>query len=276
MLEKATTDKIIAFVRAKPRTMDEVAKHLEKNWRTAERYVDSIATESGLIATRTFREGTRGALKVVYWNALDRAKGSAYQERLLQRIELSRRKEDFSFFDIYQFVAPEHRFAFTERTEFPTRPELKYDDLLHAAEHQVLFFSGNLSFTELGPHVLETMEALAQKKVSMKLLTRIDVISEKTVRTLLELNTRVGWDAIEIRHCEQPLRLTIFDDDAVTVKELLAPEHHRELKKNLYVFYKITDPDWIHWLQRVFWHLWGQSIDAPTRLSALKTLHLTE
>ncbi|MBI4141804.1 hypothetical protein HY484_02695, partial [Candidatus Woesearchaeota archaeon] len=102
MLTKETTDKILDFVRQKPRTVQEIRHLLQKNWRTADRYVDTISQETGLISTRTFREGSRGALKIVFWNSIDTAKGSAYQERLLQRILHGKHKEDFSPFDIYQ------------------------------------------------------------------------------------------------------------------------------------------------------------------------------
>ena len=59
--------KITDFVKGKPKTIQEISQHIKKNWRTAERYVEKIEKESGTLSTRIFREGTRGALKVVYW-----------------------------------------------------------------------------------------------------------------------------------------------------------------------------------------------------------------
>src|SRR3989344_1562616 len=103
-LQKESKDTILQAIQQKPRTVQEIAQVIAKNWRTADRYVEIIAEETGLIATSVFREGSRGSLKVVYWNALEKAKGSAYQERLLQKIVQGRRKEDFSPLDIYKFV----------------------------------------------------------------------------------------------------------------------------------------------------------------------------
>ncbi|HIH24179.1 TPA: hypothetical protein HA251_04055 [Candidatus Woesearchaeota archaeon] len=272
MLDKALTQKITDFVRQRPRTVQEIAFLIERNWRTAESYIERISTETGLLATRTFREGTRGALKVVYWNALEPGKGSAYQERLLQRITLAARKEDFSPFDIYQFVQAEKREAFVERHESPRHPKINYDTLLPTAQHQVLLFSGNLSWLEQGHDRVKMLEGLAKRRVSIKILTRIDTISRKNVETALAINTRAGWDAIEIRHCEQPLRAALVDDSIVTIKEVLSPVKDRELKERKYLFYIIHDDEWVRWVQKVFWHLWAQSVDAPTRIGALATL----
>lgn len=271
MLEKGVIDQILDFVRQKPRTVQEIAIILQKNWRTADRYVDTIATETGLLSTRTFREGTRGALKVVYWNALDRAKGSAYQERLLQKILHSKHKEDFSPFDIYQFVQPEKRKAFVTHSEYSTNAEMRYDKLLGNTAHQLLLFSGNLSWLEL-PNITKVLMQLAKKKVKIKILTRVDVTSKKNTEAALALNQRCGWDVIEIRHCEQPLRAAVVDDSLASLKEVFSPARVREVKKKTYLFYRITDPEWIHWMQKVFWHLWGQSIDANDRLAALESV----
>jgi hypothetical protein len=272
MLDKAVTDRILDFVRQKPRTVQEVAALLERNWRTADRYADQLAAETGLIATRTFREGTRGALKVVFWNALDRAKGSAHQERLVQKILAGRLKEDFSPFDIYQFVAPQKREALLEHMEFSGKYGMKFDELLGRTRRQLLIFSGNLSWMEYGPRMLETLTKLAKDKVSIKVLTRVDVTSQKNTEAALALNHRVGWDAVEVRHCEQPLRAVIIDDELLSIKEVLSPEQYRELEKKTFIFYRIRDPEWIGWAQKVFWHLWGQSVDARDRLTALESI----
>ncbi len=276
MLEKATTLQILEFVRQKPRTIQEIAHLLDKNWRTANRYVEQIALEGGQIAVRTFREGSPGALKLAYWNALEPGKGSAYQERLLQKVLDGRKKEDFAPFDIYQFVPESHREAYLSDTEHSTHPLIKYDDLLLKAQHQLLFFSGNLSWMELGHNRKKTIEQLAERNISTKVLTRVDITSQKNTSEMLDLNQRTGWDAIEIRHCEQPLRAVIIDDHYASIKEVLNPQYIRELKKKTYIFYKIKDPEWVNWLQKVFWHLWNQSIDAKKRLEALKTLQSTE
>lgn len=275
MLQKEISTKILDFVRQKPRTIQEIAFHLQKNWRTADRYIDTLALETGFISTRTFREGTRGALKIVFWNVLEHSKGTAYQERLLQKILHGTHKEDFSAFDIYQFVPLDKREAFIEESECSLHPKIKYDKLLASAKEQVLLFSGNLSWFDLGPEMLTTIETLAKNKISIKILTRVDITSRNKIKDALSINQRVGWDAVTIRHCEQPLRALIVDNTFMTLKEVLTPARHKELKKNVYLFYLIQDPEWLNWLQKVFWHLWGQSIDADSRIHALYTLKTT-
>lgn len=262
MLEKKTQTKILELVRSEPKTIQDIAHALQKNWRTADRYVAQITLETGLIQSKIFRGGTRAALKVVYWNALEPGKMSAYQERLLQRILHSQHKEDFSPFDIYQFAE--------KRQSLLAEEGLRFEKLLTGAQQQILFFSGNLSWLDTGSPVLQK---LAQKKIQCKILTRIDFVSQEKVRTLLAMNTRFGRDFFEIRHCDQALRGMIIDDTLLSLKETLSPLQHRELKKNVYLSYVIQDQAWIVWMQQVFWQLWHQSIDAQTRLKALKEIH---
>lgn len=273
VVQKEIKDSILKLIQQKPRTIQEIAETIGKNWRTADRYVEIIAQETGFIAVRIFREGSRGALKVVYWNALEGMKGSAYQERLLQKILQGKRKEDFSPLDIYQFVDAESRKAFLESTEFSQQQQIRFDYLLSQAQQQVLFFSGNLSWVELGPNMQKTLEDLAKKKVRIKVLTRVDITSQKNTEEMLSLNQRVGWDAAEIRHCEQPLRAIVIDDRFVSIKEVMSPLYCRELKEKTFLFYLIQEQEWVSWIQKVFWNLWGQSIDAGERLKALESVN---
>lgn len=272
MLEKQTINKMLDFVRQKPRTVQEIAFFIKKNWRTADRYVDIISSETGFISTRTFREGTRGALKLVFWNSLDSSKGSAYQDFLLNKILQGKNKEDFSPFDIYQFVPEDKREAFLEYEELSENPKINLPKVLLQAKHQVLFFSGNLSWTELGSEVVKAVETLSKNKISIKVLTRIDIVSKKNTELALSMNKRFGWDVFSVRHCQHPLRAVIVDDQFFNIKEVLSPIFHKELKKKTFIFYVVKDPEWINWLQKVFWHLWNQSIDAELRLKALDSV----
>lgn len=271
-MQKEARNSIINLVQQKPRTVQEIAQAISKNWRTADRYVDIIAQETGLIASRIFRKGTRGALKIVYWNALDKAKGSAYQERLLHKILSGRKKEDFSPLDIYQLVDSDKREAFIAKEEF-SKQQARLDLLFSKAQQQILFFSGNLSWLELDPKMYNVILELARKKVRLKILTRLDITSQKNTEQLLLINQRLGFDAIEIRHCEQPLRAFIIDNNLVSIKEVMSPLYCRELKEKTFLHYLIKDTEWILWMQKVFWHLWEQSIYAPDRLKALESLN---
>jgi len=262
MLQKEIVTKVLDFVRSEPKTIQDIALLLDKNWRTADRYVEQIAQETGMIGTKIFRKGSRGALKLVYWNALEPGKGSAYQERLLQTIMTRKRKEDFSPLDIFQFVSGDARDVGHGETDFA--------GLVKKAEQQVLFFSGNLSWVDTASN--KALQALAQKHISLKILTRVDLVSKQRVKTLLAMNHRYGRDVVDIRHCEQPLRGMIVDNLVLSMKETLSPQQHRELKETVYLSYLIKDKEWILWMQRVFWQLWNQSIDAHTRVTALEEI----
>ncbi|MGC9309205.1 MAG: hypothetical protein ACP5D2_00735, partial [Candidatus Nanoarchaeia archaeon] len=111
MLDSKIVKKIEDFVYSKPRSMQEIAKHINKNWRTADRYVDKIEHDFGTISTRTFRKGTRGALKIVYWAGVERASNSIFQEQLEEDIFKGKNKYEFSGFDIFQHVPDKQKDA---------------------------------------------------------------------------------------------------------------------------------------------------------------------
>ena len=109
MLDSKTAKKIIDFVYTKPRSIQEIAYHIQRNWRTADSYVDRIIKEQGVLATKVFREGTRGALKIVFWSNIERIHSSDFQEKLFKKIESARHKRDFSpttFYERRRELAP--------------------------------------------------------------------------------------------------------------------------------------------------------------------------
>ncbi|MFA5084403.1 MAG: hypothetical protein WC475_03455, partial [Candidatus Paceibacterota bacterium] len=86
MLRSQEIKKIEDFVYVKPRSVQEIAEHIGKNWRTADRYIEDIVKNFGTLAIRVFREGTRGALKIVYWASAEKISSSVFQERLENKI----------------------------------------------------------------------------------------------------------------------------------------------------------------------------------------------
>jgi len=279
VLTKEITKKINELVYTKPRSIHEIAKHIKVNWRTANRYIEKISKEEGTISTRVFREGTPGALKIVFWNNIERLHASEVQERLFKKIEFGKVREDFSPSEIFQFVDKnKKKFRTMNKKQFYSAPNFKdFTDRLGMSEKQNLFFSGNLTFSNLGHgknKVIKVLEKLAGEKISLKILTRVEKAGIENIKNVLSINKRVGYDAVEIRHCYQPLRATITDDKVVVFKEVLDPKHYSkgELKRKLYILYYIYDENWIEWLQKVFWHLFRSSIDARKRMEELKLI----
>src|SRR3989344_5559122 len=125
MLDNQTIKKIEDFIYLKPRSMQEIARHIQKNWRTADRYIQEIMEEFGTISTRTFREGTRGALKIVYWSSVDKISNSLFQEKLKEEILHFKRKEDFSAFDIFQHIPEKNKKINIEKVKDENLTDIK-------------------------------------------------------------------------------------------------------------------------------------------------------
>ncbi len=267
------------FVYSKPRSVDEIAKHINKNWRTANSYVERIEKEQGTISVKTFREGTRGALKIVFWNNVERIHSTNLQEKLFKKIEIARRKWDFSPSEIVQYINEKKKRIILMNQKKYNSPE-NLDDFvrfLRQAQKQILFFSGNLTFSNLSYHdkkIKEILEELARRNVSIKVLTRVDLAGLDNIKNLLAINERLGKKIIEIRHCYQPLRTTIIDNKEIRFKETLKKEDYAgdELKETTHLLYEVHDKEWIDWLQKVFWNLFSSSISAEERIKHLKTI----
>lgn len=277
MLTKTLMQDIQAFVAHKPRSIQEIAEHLKKNWRTADRYVDQISTDYGTLATRTFRQGTRGALKIVYLNTPDKISHTVFQEQLEQEIMRARKKEDFSAFDIYQYVPEGKKRVTVENENSEEKVAGKAIKSLYVqAKKQLLIFSGNLSFInfrEGKETMFEVIERIAKQGVSIKIVCRVDLAGRENVEKILSLNRKVGKNLVEIRHRTHPLRATIIDQSCFDIKEITEPTGQlRELDKKLFIFYNITDKEWVEWLTKIFWRLFNASVDAEVRLKQLGTI----
>lgn len=277
MLTTELIRKIEQFVSEKPRSMDEVATHIHKNWRTADRYIDQIERDFGTIATRVFRGGTKGALKIVYWASVEKASHSVFQQQLEERIIMGKKKEDFSAFDIYQHVEPKKKEVVIKIKEVEDNSELgSLKELLLTAKKQLLIFSGNLSFINFKDKevdIFETIETLVTKKISIKVVCRVDLGGKESIEKLLALNKKYGKELVEIRHRDQPLRAIIIDNNILSIKEIQQPSGRPyEMKRKIFLFYEIRDKSWIEWITRIFWKMFSSSLDAHTRLQEIDRL----
>ncbi|MCX6748657.1 MAG: hypothetical protein NT076_03555 [Candidatus Pacearchaeota archaeon] len=277
MLNSETIKKIEDFVYAKPRSIQEIAEHLGVSWRTADRFIEQIKKDFGTIDIRVFREGTRGALKIVFWSSMEKASHSVFQEKLEQDILRARRKEDFSAFDIFQHVQDKNKKASVEEAKSEEETDLNnFSSLLENTEKQLLVFSGNLSFINLKNkkiNIFETIEKLVKKGVIIKAICRVDLAGKENIEKLLGLNFKYGKELIEIRHCEQSVRANIADNKILRIKEIKEPTGKlHELNKKMFIFYTIKDKEWVEWLSRIFWKIFNNSIRAEKRMEELKKL----
>lgn len=277
MLDKKIIKEIESLVSQKPRSIQEIALRLKKNWRTIDRYVSEIEKEYGTIATRTFREGTRGALKIVYWTSPENASSSVFQEQLEKDILSGRKKTDFTPIDIFQFVDKKHKKSRFQVSDSESLEDLfTLNSLLSSAQTQVLIFSGNLSiinFQDQKIKIYETLKSLVKKGVSIKIVCRVDIGAKENVEKMLSLNNLVGNELVEIHHRQQPLRAIIIDKKLFDIKEINEPSNRAgELSRKVFFFFTVNDKSWVEWLTRIFWKMFNSSIGAEKRLEELNSL----
>jgi len=279
MLDNSIIKKINDFVYQKPRTVQEVSELIKKSWKTAESYVNKISDEQGTISTRTFRGGTRGALKIVFWNTLDSLDKNNFQLRLYKQIESGRFKQDFSPLDIYQHIDKDKKSSrIFQDGQYDSKENFcDFKDHFLSASKDIFLFSGNLTFTKMGykdEGMLDIIKELVKKGINFKILTRIEFSIIEDVLDLLAINKESGRTAIEIRHCYQPLRCTVVDDKVATLKEVEIPTspYDRKFQKQTNMIFKIYDEDWVGWLKKVFWDLFRTAIPCEKRLEELNYL----
>ncbi len=277
MLEQETIKKIESFVYSQPRTIDEISKHLDKNWRTAERYVLDIEKEFGTITTKIFRKGTRGALKIVYWASIEKVSHSVFQEMLEKDILSEKRTEDFSAFEIYQFISKNKKKASVELASDENKTDIEQlVSILRNTKNQLLIFSGNLSFINLKSkeyNIFHEIENAMKRGVNIKAVCIVDLVGKENVEKLLSLNFKYGKELVEIRHKQQPLRGMISDKQTIRFKEVKEPTGKiNELNKKKFIFYTINDKEWADWLSKIFWKMFSSSLDAKKRIDELKEL----
>ena len=276
--------KILDLVHSRPRAISEIAIEIDKNWRTADRYVEQLVSED-LINLHVFRKGGRGALKVAFWPTSISETPSAVKNYLFQKILHGVKKEDFSALDIVQNVPEKNRkIVFVPENEYHGKKNVEnWHNKLKKAKKEILFFSGNLSFVNIGKDPKKFIELLSKKMsegVNLYILTRVDISDKEIINKLLQLNKKSFPGKIEIRYAHQPLRCTIIDEDSYSLKEEFyrysfgSNEFDFGKKSGVHIYF-VTDKEWVNWIGNVFWHLWNGSIDAEKRMEVFdKTINI--
>tara|TARA_Y100000310_G_C20623128_1_gene784401 strand:- start:350 stop:1180 length:831 start_codon:yes stop_codon:yes gene_type:complete len=273
-MDKETRQKVLELVHARPRAVAEIAASINKNWRTANRYIEQLAAED-LLNIHVFRKGGRGSLKIAFWPTEATTSPSSVKQFLFQRIVQGVQFEDFSPLDIVQHIAPEYRSLFSlSKTSYAEKPNV--DDWFKVwkeASSSLQFFSGNLSFMHLGgtENVLKLLDGALGKGVDAYFLTRVDHTNKELIQKMLSLNKRGHKGKVHIRYAHQPLRCTIADKHTAHLKEDFSRYSVEDTKKNV-CLYTLTDEAWVQWLDDVFWHFWHGGVDAEKRLDLFQEL----
>jgi hypothetical protein len=273
-LDNEAKSRILELVSQRPQSIQELAVGIGVSWKTADRYVEALCENEGVIGVHTFRKGTQGALKVVFPTVSSAARSTS-QEWILRRLESGKRKDDFSPLDIFQYVSPERKRV--RVIEYPADPKIVFSEFiapLSSAQEQVLVFSGNLSWVggKKGREAQEVLGELLDRGVAVKILSRVEIPSLRNLDAVYRLAGAAHAQQLEIRHMEQPLRGFVIDDARVLLRETKRPESYRpgELDAAFSAVYEWSDPKWVSFTEKVFWQYWQNGFDAKKRLSNLQ------
>lgn len=271
-LSQDKINKVKSLVVERPHTTQEIASHLGVSYRTVNRYVDELIKLIPNIRVHTFRGGVRGGLKVVFWKSTEPVYESKPKQEILKKLMSHADKYEFSPFDVYQYVDPEHREAFWvgKKELYTSRGNEDINQLLLQTKQEYLSFSGNFSWVrtkEKKRRVIDTLKQLVKKKVSVRMLGRIDFQSAENVELLYEINRSLGFNAIDIRHIHQPLRGAIMDDHTLRLVEYISKKPPQKV-----IFYKITDREWVNFFRDVFWQYYERSIPAKKRFEDIRSV----
>lgn len=277
MLDNKIIQEIEKLVSIEPRSINEIAIHLKKNWRTVDRYLKQIEEETGLIRTKTFRGGTRGALKVAFLNSPEKISSTKFQEVLEKQITTLKKKGDFSAFEIYEHIPDNKKHAIIENEISNESENIKeLIEILRSTKKELRLFSGNLSWINLkydDGSLSSILEELIKRDIRVKILCRVDFDGIENINEVLSLNYKYGKELIEIRHKEHPLRGFIIDNKILRLKEVKEPTGKiKELDKKKFIFYTIKDKDWTEWLSKIFNKMFNTSVGSEKRLVELNKL----
>lgn len=266
MLDKKEIEKIIKIVKKEPQTVQDIAKYIKKSWVTTNTYLKKIKEDTGLINIKTFRKGTQGALKIVYYCNTDGESGDELKNELLKQIKHARRKTDFDMFEIVQHIENNKKNIKIEEYDETKETTKEIAKILRKAQETVYIFSGNLSFLNQDQTIPKIIEELIKQKVIIKILCRINIASLNNIAQINHLLKKYPGQ-IEIKHSFQPLRGFVIDEKIAWFKceETLKEYKPGELQKNTRIIYEIIDKEWIHWFERVFWNIYRNAIDYQER-----------
>lgn len=267
MIDKKATSMIQEFVHSEPRTIQEIAKHLNVNWKTAERYVERITADYGTLAVKQFRGSSKSSIKLVYWNAFSES-SDLVQENLMRRILEARKKTEFRFFDVFQYCLPQLSAMESASSNPDALKEKQMADVINKTKDELLVFSGNLSWINFKKTRDALMKAI-DRGVSVRIITRLDIATINNYKKAAQLS-----DEITIKHREQPLRGILADSSVCQMSDVWQASAYKqeELPSDLYVSYLVKDKKWIAFLRKLFFTMYNSAPETEMRVGALKRL----
>ena len=275
MLTLDTKKKLLDSISKAPCSIQELAFELDKNWRTVDGYIAKLVDE-GLVKIKEFKKGSRVSFKIVFMQPDINHNISNVQKEILAQIDTGQRSQDFSSLNLVQYIDDKNIKAYYSAINLSI-DKITYDlnNFLNKAQSTILMFSGDLSWVDLHTKkssIIETLKELAKQKINIKILARVDLTTKKRIEKLMRINTELGFNTIEIRHKEHPLRCFIIDGKTVRLKEPAFESIKGKLEKVGTYFYEFSDIEWSNWLEKVFWNKFRTSVSAEKRLELLDNI----
>lgn len=277
VLKEADIKKITEFVKKEPKTIQEISKLIKRSWLTTDSYVKQIKERTGSINIKIFRGGTKGALKIAYYNSSDSLMTDELKDSLYHIIRSGISKYDFDFMEIFQHIPDKKKKVYLEEYKEDSEADTtRMVMFLRQAQSQVCFFTGNLSFINLKykkKEIIDILEELLERKVRLKIISRINLATLSNITKISKLVNKYP-ELIEIKHKYHPLRGFVVDEKIARFKsEEKADTYQKgELHKNTRILYEIYDLDWVEWMQKLFWNLFRTSLDYKIRIKELKNI----
>jgi hypothetical protein len=264
--------RLLEKISRSPCSIQELAFEFEKNWRTIDNYIGKLVDE-GLVCIKEFKKGSRVAFKIVFIQPEINFQISDIQKQILKKIESGQRSQNFSPLNIIQHIDENEFKAYFKSTQnLSDSTNFELANFLKQATQNILMFSGDLSWVNLKiktGSLLDTIEDLARRKISIKIIARVDKNTQKIVDKLLNINYKLGYEMIEIHHEEHPLRCFVIDGKIARLKEPSFSSEKGNLKKIGTYFYMVFNESWINWFERLFWSMFRTSIPASKRIKVL-------
>ncbi|MAF99453.1 MAG: hypothetical protein CMH61_02470 [Nanoarchaeota archaeon] len=272
-MNQETNRKILNFIASEPRAMSEIAQHIEKSWKTADKYVQLLKENNPNVLVKVFRKGSHGALKVAFLKSMMKKSSDQIKDKFFNEFLRGKKKHEFDVLDFYSHLKTDDKNMIIEQFKYENVSECQnLVELLRSCDSVLRCLSGNLSWINMeenGVRIIDVLQELVNRGVEIKVLCRIDAASMRNIYRLRSLGD------IKFRHVRHPLRGFIVDQKVFRLKEEMRSTRYRdgELNNNLRIFYDVAEPEWVQWMGNIFNYSFDNSMNLESYEEVMKMIN---
>ena len=275
MISQEKINDILKIVSKEPRTIQELSKELGISWITAEKYIEELKKNTGLIDVKHIKVGYN-TIKLIY--STNKISSNEIEDNLFSKIKATNSKIGFNFLEIFQYVPKDRAKGYTLKDCDDLDPKLVFEYL--DKSNFVYFFSGNLSFLKMkykSQTLIDKLELKLKNGLKIKIIARIDIDTLKNINLLIPLIHKYP-SSIELKHQLQPLRGIIFDCGHAIFKDQKEGKNYKlhELEKDVTLIYDIYDDTWINFFMNLFWYNYKTAINYDQKLDVINRVYKTK